>query len=440
MQFTPDSVAIPHSTGIKIIIVGLGIAGLTAAVECHRKGHTVIAFERSEDLRALGDSIAIGSNATRILQKWDNGKVMQHLSNVSDRVSAMEIHDSTGEFHALNPLNGFGVDGGMIMNRGELVMGLYRHAKALGVDMRFSRKVTNYWEDDAQAGVILGNGDRVSADCVIGSDGVYSRAREAMLGDQPSGHPSGFAVYRAFLKTENLMQDPSLSWIFEGVGEKDRIRIYIGDMTYLTLSTGKQGENVMWHMWHRDNQEATESWTDDASVENALKLIDSWPMKDRLAPLMRQTPTSNVTDFQLRIRDPLPTWISGGGRMMVLGDAAHPVLPVIGQGGGQGIEDAGVLAAALELAGKSQVRLGLQVVQKIRHQRASAIQEKSCQLQTMFDKPDWDAVKQDPSDVQLPPLEWIHGHDAQRYTYDEFAAVVKCLEEGVAYTPTNIPE
>lgn len=50
----PDGVAQPHSSGIKVIIVGLGVAGLTAAVECHRKGHTVIAFEKVKEMKPLG--------------------------------------------------------------------------------------------------------------------------------------------------------------------------------------------------------------------------------------------------------------------------------------------------------------------------------------------------------------------------------------------------
>lgn len=70
--------------------------------------------------------------------------------------------------------------------------------------------------------------------------------------------------------------------------------------------------------------------------------------------------------YPLLTRDPLKTWLSPGGRMILIGDAAHPYLPAAGQGAGQAIEDAATLAVSLELAGKSKVKMALRVAEKIR--------------------------------------------------------------------------
>lgn len=73
-----------------------------------------------------------------------------------------------------------------------------------------------------------------------------------------------------------------------------------------------------------------------------------------------------LVDHALIYRPPLETWVSAGGRVMLIGDAAHPYFPVVGQGGSQAIEDGVVVATALELAGKENVPLALRVAEKIR--------------------------------------------------------------------------
>lgn len=125
--------------------------------------------------------------------------------------------------------------------------------------------------------------------------------------------------------------------------------------------------------------------------------------------------------------------------MMVIGDAAHPYFPIIGQGGGQSIEDGAVVAIALELAGKSNVPLGLKVAERIRYPRATVIQRGCSGLQESMLKPDWEAVRRDPSILSLPSPKWIFEHDCQAYTYREFDAVVQAIQEGREYMPTNIP-
>ena len=97
-----------------------------------------------------------------------------------------------------------------------------------------------------------------------------------------------------------------------------------------------------------------------------LEHIKSWPAKSKIAPIVTKTSPENLMHYRLLTRDPLESWLSPGGRKILIGDAAHPYLPAAGQGAGQAIEDGATLAIALELAGKNDVRSALQIVEKIR--------------------------------------------------------------------------
>ncbi|KAF7181291.1 hypothetical protein CNMCM7691_000509 [Aspergillus felis] len=428
--------------GIKVIIVGLGIAGLVAAIECYRKGHEIVGLERSPEIRVLGDSIALGSNATKVLQKWDNGEVLRQLVRQADDVAAMEILDPAGKVYAMDAMTGYGLGEGMIIHRGSLVTGLYEYAMTLGIDLRFGVAVTEYWEEGDSAGVTLDGEQRIAADCVIGADGVHSKAREFVLGYQMTPHVSGLAAFRACFDAGLLADDPEAAWILEQAGEHDRMLRYIttGGLG-LTLATGKRGRNIIWQVWHRNHEQADESWanTTGAAAEDALALLQDWPVYSKIAPVLRHTPKDKLADYKIITRDPLPTWISGGGRLMLIGDAAHPASPIAGQGGGQAVEDAATLAIGLELAGRNQVKLALQAVQAIRYPRNCLIQESGNAIYSQMRDPDWEAVEKDPSLMKFPRPQWIFGYDVQQDVYEEFRVAMSAIQGKRRYQPRNIP-
>ena len=195
------------------------------------------------------------------------------------------------------------------------------------------------------------------------------------------------------------------------------------------------------HYEHQDHQKADESWdnTTGASVEDALALLKDWPAYTRVAAVLRHTPREKLADYEIISRDPLPTWISRGGRVMVIGDAAHPMSPIAGQGGGQSVEDAATLAIGLELAGKSRVKLALHAVEKLRYQRTCLLQESGNAIYSQMRDPDWAAIEKDPSIMKFPRPQWIFGYDVCRDVYDEFPSAMRAVQEGTAYRPRNIP-
>lgn len=124
---------------------------------------------------------------------------------------------------------------------------------------------------------------------------------------------------------------------------------------------------------------------------------------------------------------------------MIIGDAAHAMSPIAGQGGGQSVEDAATMAICLELAGKNRVEMGLKAVETIRYQRTSLIQESGNAIYSQMRDPDWEAIEKDPSMMKFPRPEWIFGYDVHRDVYEEFSAVMKAVQEGIKYRPRNIP-
>ncbi|KAJ5563147.1 FAD/NAD(P)-binding domain-containing protein [Penicillium sp. DV-2018c] len=441
----PAGVAEPGSSGIEVIIVGLGISGLVAAIECHYKGHRVIGLEKSPEIRVLGDSIALGSNATKVLRTWEHGKVYSQLVAQSDDVAAMEVLDPAGKLYAMDVMDGYGVGEGMIIHRGTLVTELYRHAASLGIELRFLSTVTEYWEseDDNRAGVTVNGEQRITGDCVIGADGVHSRTRDFVLGYRIPTQDSGLAAYRSCFRAELLAGDPDAAWILKEVGKRDRMRRYITDGGLgLTLATGKRGQNVIWQVWHRNDAQSTESWenTTKARAEDALALLKDWPIYPKIAAVLQHTPSETLADYKIIARDPLPRWISSGGRVIILGDAAHAMSPIAGQGGGQSIEDAATLAICLELAGKSRVRLGLQAVQALRYQRTRLIQESGNAIYGQMRDPDWEAIEKNPAMIKFPRPEWIFGYDVQRDVYETFPAIRRAIQDGGKYRLRNVPE
>jgi 2-polyprenyl-6-methoxyphenol hydroxylase-like FAD-dependent oxidoreductase len=103
-----------------------------------------------------------------------------------------------------------------------------------------------------------------------------------------------------------------------------------------------------------------------SSLNDVMEIIADWPVQRDFISLLTHIPLEGVIYHPIALHNSLKTWISAGRRTIMIRDAAHSYLPILGQGGSQAIEDAAVLAIALELSGKSNVCQALQVVEKIR--------------------------------------------------------------------------
>lgn len=357
-------------SGIHVLIVGAGFAGITAAIECVRKGHkaTILESYKSTNVQ-LGDVISFGSNSGRIFQRWPG--VPEKLAPICHNSPCLVYRDWKGE-HIYTQWWGTEEENfGKRYNghRGQIHQIIFDHAISQGVDIRLGQNVTEYFEDDAEAGVIS-NGERLVADVVLGADGVRSKARQLVLGYDDKPKPSGYAIYRAWLpSTEIAQNDLTKDLVVHG----DTHTGWLGPDIHFLAASVKNGTEFSWVFTHKDERDVDEGWAEPGDHEDACRILEGWD--PAVHALVRMTPPEKLVDWKLVYRDPLPTWISPRARTALIGDAAHPFLPTSIQGASQAMEDGACLAVCLQLAGKENVQEALRAFEKIRYERVKAVQQ-----------------------------------------------------------------
>ena len=130
----------------------------------------------------------------------------------------------------------------------------------------------------------------------------------------------------------------------------DTFNGWIGPDVHFLFSTIKNGSDCCWVLTHRDEADIDESWSLPGKLEDVYKVLEGWDPICKA--IVEKTPS--LVDWKLVYRDPLPTWVSKGGRIALLGDSAHPFLPTSAQGATQALEDGVTLAITLRRAGKGE--------------------------------------------------------------------------------------
>ncbi|PVH96976.1 FAD/NAD(P)-binding domain-containing protein [Periconia macrospinosa] len=423
-------------TGIKVIIVGAGFGGLTAAIECIRQGHTPVIYESFPELKVLGDIITFGPNAGRIFYRWGNGSIAAKMRAVSIDLQnyGFNIHKwDTGEI-VINQKSPPRNETSPMFNghRGELHEIVFNYAKEIGVEIVLGQRVENYWEDENGAGIILADGTKVEGDVVLGSDGVRSKARTLVLGYEDKPKSSGYAVWRAWFSNKDMIADPETAhWCNNG----DTFNGWIGPDVHFLFSTLKGGKDCCWVLTHRDEHDIDESWSFPGKISEVKKLLEPWdPMCTKI---ISKTPEEKLVDWKLVYRDPLPNWVSGygsapgHGRICLVGDAAHPFLPTSAQGATQALEDGVTIAVLLRKAGKGNVRGALRAYQDIRYERVKKVQKTGETTRDLWHNTDWEKVKKNPELIQMPREDWIFGHDAEKHAEENGDEVIAKASEGL---------
>jgi len=421
----PDIPRLPAS-GIKVIVVGAGFAGLAAAIECDRKGHSVTLLEKvdnMDEITRIGDIISFDPNGSKAFERWPG--VIAAMEPLMRQTTWLDLYHHEGKFVTRQSFAGEKKWGRRINgHRGELHNIIYNHAKERGIDIRLGSKVTDYFETDAEAGVVVNGQQRLTADVVIAGEGVRSRGRKIVLGFDENPKSSGYAVYRAWFPSDEVAKNPVIKHIVE---DGDTHQGYVGPDIHFLASSLKGGKEVNWVFTHIDDGNIEESWQFPGKVEEALRYLEGWAPVVR--ELVKSTPDGRLIDHKLVYRDPLPTFISPKARTALIGDSAHPFLPTSIQGASQSIEDGTVLATCLELAGKSNVPLALRAYEKIRYGRVHRAQATGPATRNRWHKADWSKVWKDPTSIHLIREPWLLNFDAEKDAYDQYPKVVADLQK-----------
>jgi salicylate hydroxylase len=348
------------SVVVRIAVVGGGIGGITAAIALARKGVSTTVFEQAPALAAVGASLQLGPNATRLLGELGLLDALRAVSVRPDAVDLLRWDDGSLLLHAEHgeaAERHFGAPQ-LDFFRPDLQRAL---VDALdGGVLRLGARVAGIAEAGDEVEVVLESGERHRADGVVAADGIRSPLRQQLVGaDEPVF--AGMVVYRGvvdYARAAELHPD--------GVN-----RYWVGpDRHGVSYRVGPGGRLLAFNLGVRRPEPAQESWTLEAPAEEAAGYLDGWDPS--LVERIRRCGT--VLRGAVYVRRPLERW--SFGRVTLLGDAAHAMEPFQAQGAAQSVEDAYVLAECVGAAG-GDVEAAFARYERIRTARAAELQATS---------------------------------------------------------------
>jgi salicylate hydroxylase len=383
-----------------VIVIGGGIGGLAAAAFLRRAGRRVVVYEQASRITAVGAGLVVSPNAARLLRRI----------GVMDAISGVAVALQTGwEFRRWDDgtvlfsqemgarcRRLYGEDS-RVVHRADLLGALQ---EAAGAVVRLGMRCTGIEQRADAVRVRFADGTTASAPVVVGADGAHSVVAGAIgLSAEPVF--AGMCAYRALVPAEaapELARRPVHSlWL--GPGKH---------LVHYPVSAGTRINLVA--ITHQERWQA-ESWSAEGDIADLVAEFAGWD--PRLGELIRATP--RLGRWGLFEREPLTRWVDG--RVGLLGDAAHPMFPFLGQGAAQAVEDAAALAQQLVAAG-DDVAAGLRGYQAVRLDRATRVQQESRARGRSNDLPDGPEQRaRDEHFAGLDPLRhtgWLYGYDAEQ--------------------------
>ncbi|KAL4799628.1 hypothetical protein BDV19DRAFT_385393 [Aspergillus venezuelensis] len=396
-------------TPLRVIIVGAGFCGLTAAIECKLRGLHPILIEAYPGPSSHGDLLDFVRNAGRVFESWDGGKVGRRLAAISPNAAKYnDFFNSKNELLRRDPWPQ-GTDFQYVYagHRGEMHEIVFDYAVEIGVDIRCSKRVVQFLDSDDERGVVVQGGEKILGDVVLACDGPKSIAREQLLHLKESKVNSGYAIFRAYLNiTPEMLERPLIREMVKD-GE-DTVRCWVGRDMHGFIYTWKNGKDCAWVLTHLDESDIAESWSEKGNREDVHYYLDKAGFPDVWHDTVDVTPEERLIDYKLVWRDPVTTWLSSSKKCAVMGDAIHCHLPTSAQGACQAVEDAVTVAMCLQKC-NGDVALALQVFERIRFNRSHVIHQASISTRDIYHKNDWtpELVKKHPASLIIPFFPWV---------------------------------
>ncbi len=344
---------------MKVIISGGGIGGLTAALCFIHHGHEVTVLERAAELGEVGAGIQVSPNAMKVFEALGMSNAL--AANAFRPESIETRMGISGRYIFKIPLADRAIKNWgspyLHIYRPDYIEALLKAVKNKGEDIvRLNHEVTGY--EQTGDGIIakLTNGRQVLGEVLIGADGIHSPTRTQMLGVEKPQF-TGNVAWRAVVPIEKLGEDipnpTACAWM--GPGRHC--------VTY-RLRGGKLANLVA--VVERDDW-TKESWTEKGTKEEALADFKGW--NSTIINIIKNAQT--LYRWALFDRPSLERWVDG--RVALLGDAAHPMLPFMAQGAAMAVEDAWVVAKTLSEP-NVKIEEALKTYQHLRYDRASHVQ------------------------------------------------------------------
>jgi 2-polyprenyl-6-methoxyphenol hydroxylase-like FAD-dependent oxidoreductase len=304
----------------KLIVAGGGIGGMATALALHRAGLEVTVFERAPVFSEVGTGLSLWPNATRVLQSLG---VLDEIAARGEAVTQFNLQRPDGSRISTIAMTGYSTPA-LCVHRADLHRALFRPLPARGLEA--GQVMQSFTEDEDGVTARLASGREVRADGLIGADGINSVIRAQLHGAAPP-------VYRGYTIWRGLAPDPgglirghlSETW---GAGQRFGI---------MPIGQGR----ICWYATR--NGPAAQPDAPEGRQAEVLGLYRGWHRP--ITALIEATAPADILRNDARDRNALRPW--GRGRVTLVGDAAHPITPNVGQGACLAIEDAAWLAKLL---------------------------------------------------------------------------------------------
>ncbi|MCC8395545.1 FAD-dependent monooxygenase [Paraburkholderia sp. MMS20-SJTR3] len=386
---------------LKIAIVGAGIGGLTLALALREHGIDAQLYEQTDELREVGAAVALSANATRF---YDRMGLRAQFEKVVAEVPGLVYRDGrSGEVigHHRGTPDYRGQFGGSYwgIHRADLQAIL---SSAVGLEhIKLSHRLVDLTQHADHVELTFQNGGRASADLVIGADGARSLTRRWMLGYDDVLY-SGCSGFRGVVPAErmDLLPDPETIQFWVGPG---------GHLLHYPI--GDNGDQNFLLVERHPSPWPSRDWVMPANEGEQLRQFRNW--HPAVVQMISAVPISQR--WGLFHRPPLGRWSKG--RVTLIGDAAHALVPHHGQGANQSIEDAVVLADQLAKAGPGNWREAQESYERLRRGRTRKVQYASISTADVLHLPDGPAATERNArlgsrEKVLHHLDWIHDFDA----------------------------
>ncbi len=334
---------------MKALVVGAGIGGLTTAVALRRAGMEVVVLERAAELGEAGAGLLLGANAVKVLDRLGLGGAVREAGapTLVGGIFSREGQILTSLF-AEQVTEMVGAES-FAVHRADLQSVLLR---ALGdKHLRLGAELASFTQNEKNVRVFLVDGDEECADLLVGADGIYSKTRENIHGYQSPTY-AGYTAWRGVVDYEYELLSRGGGFEFWGRGAR--------------FGCARMGGGRMYWFATRNAPEGG----DDGPAGGRRALLDMFRgWHEPVVDLIEATSEGDIRRDDIYDRKPMNRW--GEGRVTLLGDAAHPMTPNLGQGACQAIEDALALAGCLRE--RARVEEALELYEARRTRRTAAI-------------------------------------------------------------------
>ncbi|MSQ63071.1 MAG: 2-polyprenyl-6-methoxyphenol hydroxylase [Betaproteobacteria bacterium] len=341
------------SARLNIAIVGGGIGGLFAANALLARGLRVTVYEQALWIGEIGAGVYVTPNAVRHLESVGLGGAVERWGARVGPESAYFRHDGT-RIAPVQVTDAAGWNACFGMHRADYVG--FLAAQLPAGTIRTAHRVIGFEQTADIARVKFADGTVAEADVAVGADGIHSELRPHVF---PPSNPvfHGTISYRGLVPRERLSDWPM-----------DRWQMWAGPRKHFLVFPVRHGEMVNYVGFVPTDEEMKESWSAPGDPEVLRSEFRGWD--PRVGQVLEQV--DQTFRWGLYDREPLATWTKG--RLTLLGDAAHPMLPHLGQGANQAIEDGMALAMILADVDAAGAPARLLAYEKLRRERVAEVQ------------------------------------------------------------------